>query len=133
MDRDTIEIQLTPTERSLLLRYGYPFAQIERALKACSASKAIEIVRTSTFWYHSTSPRPRLSPVEFLPALADFLPKIRAGYRRRNLPASLAFASNCVLAFVLPDSLLVRAIDDSCILVLRHQFLFGHRLLLFSE
>ena len=41
MARDTIDIQLTPTERSLLLRYGYPFAQIEQALKAC---KAIEIV-----------------------------------------------------------------------------------------
>jgi hypothetical protein len=44
MARDTIDIQLTPTERSLLLRYGYPFAQIEQALKACLASKAIEIV-----------------------------------------------------------------------------------------
>jgi hypothetical protein len=44
MPRDAIEMQLTPAERSLLLRYGYPFARIERALKACSASKAIEIV-----------------------------------------------------------------------------------------
>lgn len=44
MPRDTIEMQLTPAERALLLRYGYPFAQIEHALKACSASKAIEIV-----------------------------------------------------------------------------------------
>jgi hypothetical protein len=44
MPRDAIEMELTPAERSLLLRYGYPFAQIERALKACSASNAIEIV-----------------------------------------------------------------------------------------
>ena len=44
MVRETIDIELTPTERALLLRYGYPFAQIERALKACSASKAIETV-----------------------------------------------------------------------------------------
>jgi hypothetical protein len=43
MARDTIDIQLTPMERSLLLRYGYPFAQMEQALKACLASKAIEI------------------------------------------------------------------------------------------
>lgn len=44
MARATIDIQLTPTERSLLLRYGYPFAQIEQALKTCSASKAVELV-----------------------------------------------------------------------------------------
>ena len=49
MARETIDIQLTPTERSLLLRYGYPFAQIERALKACSASKAIESVPMDRF------------------------------------------------------------------------------------
>lgn len=46
---DAIDIQLTPMERSLLLRYGYPFAQIEQALKACSASKAIEIVPMDRF------------------------------------------------------------------------------------
>ena len=49
MPRDTIEMQLTPAERSLLLRYGYPFAQIEQALKACSASKAIEVVPIDRF------------------------------------------------------------------------------------
>ena len=49
MARDTIDIELTPAERSLLLRYGYPFAQIEQALKACSASKAIETVPMDRF------------------------------------------------------------------------------------
>jgi hypothetical protein len=49
MARDTIDLQLTPTERSLLLRYGYPFPQIERALKARSASKAVEIVPLDRF------------------------------------------------------------------------------------
>ena len=44
MERETIDIQLTAEERSLLLRYGYPFAQIEQALKACEASRDIEIV-----------------------------------------------------------------------------------------
>jgi hypothetical protein len=44
MPRDAIAMQLTPAERSLLLRHGYPFARIEQALNACSASKAIEIV-----------------------------------------------------------------------------------------
>jgi len=49
MARDSIDLQLTPTERSLLLRYGYPFARIEQALKARSASKAIEIVPMDRF------------------------------------------------------------------------------------
>jgi hypothetical protein len=49
MAREPIAIQLTPTERSLLLRFGYPFAQIEQALQAVSASKAIEIVPLDGF------------------------------------------------------------------------------------
>lgn len=49
MDREVIEIPLTPEERSLLLRYGYPFARIEQALKACEASRHIEIVPIDCF------------------------------------------------------------------------------------
>jgi hypothetical protein len=49
MVRETIDIELTPIERSLLLRYGYPFDQIEQALRACSASKAIETVPMDRF------------------------------------------------------------------------------------
>lgn len=49
MDREVIEIQLTAEERSLLLRYGYPFARIEHALKACVSSRDIEIVPMDTF------------------------------------------------------------------------------------
>ena len=49
MDRDVIEIQLTPEERSLLLRYGYPFEGIEHALKARDSSPAIEIIPMDTF------------------------------------------------------------------------------------
>ena len=44
MDCNFIEVQLTPEERSLLLRYGYPFEQIEQALKACQSSGNIEII-----------------------------------------------------------------------------------------
>lgn len=44
MDREVVEIQLTSAERSLLLRYGYPFERIKHALKACSKSDAIELV-----------------------------------------------------------------------------------------
>ena len=44
MPRETIDIQLTPEERSLLLRHGYPFQRIEQALKACESSRDIDIV-----------------------------------------------------------------------------------------
>jgi hydroxypyruvate isomerase len=49
MTRETIDIQLTPEERSLLLRYGYPFEQIEQALKACESIREIEIVPMDRF------------------------------------------------------------------------------------
>ena len=49
MKRGTIEIQLTPEERFLLLRHGYPFERIEHALKACEASSDIEIVPMDCF------------------------------------------------------------------------------------
>jgi len=49
MEQTTIDIQLTPEERSLLLRYGYPFEQIEHALKACEASPDIEIIPMDCF------------------------------------------------------------------------------------
>jgi hypothetical protein len=44
MERETIDIQLTPEECTLLMRYGYPFARIVKALKACESSRDIEIV-----------------------------------------------------------------------------------------
>lgn len=49
MARESIDMQLTPRERSLLLRYGYPFARIKGALEACSASKTSEIVPLDRF------------------------------------------------------------------------------------
>lgn len=49
MQRETIDIQLTAEERSLLLQHGYPFEQIEQALKACSSSRDIEIVPMDRF------------------------------------------------------------------------------------
>ncbi len=49
MAREMIDIQLTPEERSLLMRYGYPFEQIQRALKACESSREIEIVPMDSF------------------------------------------------------------------------------------
>ena len=49
MERETIDIQLTAEERSLLLQHGYPFEQIEQALKACASSRDIEIVPMDRF------------------------------------------------------------------------------------
>lgn len=44
MANPTIVIELTPKERKLILRYGYPFDQIKEALLAVSSSKQIETV-----------------------------------------------------------------------------------------
>jgi hypothetical protein len=49
MDRDFIEVQLTPEERLLILRHGYPFEQIEQALKACESSRQIEVIPMDPF------------------------------------------------------------------------------------
>lgn len=49
MNRETIELELTPEERALILRYGYPFDDIRKALEARKASKAIETVPISAF------------------------------------------------------------------------------------
>ena len=49
MERETVDMQLTPEERSLLLRYGYPFDRIKKALKACESSDDIEIVPMDSF------------------------------------------------------------------------------------
>ena len=49
MARDFIDVQLTHEERSLILRYGYPFEQIEQALKACASSRDSEIIAMDLF------------------------------------------------------------------------------------
>ena len=49
MDRDVIEIQFTPAERSLILHYGYPFEKIEQALKACESSRNVETIPVDLF------------------------------------------------------------------------------------
>jgi hypothetical protein len=44
MARSMIAMELTPRERKLILRYGYPFDQIKQTLLAVSSSKRIETV-----------------------------------------------------------------------------------------
>lgn len=39
-----IDIEFTPRERTLILRYGYPFDQIKSALLAVASSKRVETV-----------------------------------------------------------------------------------------
>ena len=49
MDREVIEIELTPEERALIMKYGYPFEGIEGSLKSCQDSEGIETVPIDTF------------------------------------------------------------------------------------
>jgi len=49
MTRESVDVQLTPDERALLLKYGYPFERIETALKACESSNDIEVVPLDCF------------------------------------------------------------------------------------
>ena len=44
-----IDIELTLRERTLILRYGYPFDQIKQAMLAASSSKRIETVSLDEF------------------------------------------------------------------------------------
>ena len=55
MARETIDIQLPHQERTLLMRYGYPFECIEQSLNACGSSGNIEIVTSSTASGHASS------------------------------------------------------------------------------
>jgi hypothetical protein len=45
-----IEIELTPEERKLLLRYGYPFEPIAEALRNCAKSRRLETIPMSPFY-----------------------------------------------------------------------------------
>jgi len=67
MHRDVIEMELTHEERTLLLRYGYPFDRIRAALEACQASMRIETVPLDAFELNQLMALPFLSvvPAEF--------------------------------------------------------------------
>jgi hypothetical protein len=49
MQREAIEVELSPEERSLILRYGYPFDRIKQALEVRQKSRTIEIVPLDAF------------------------------------------------------------------------------------
>ena len=49
MEREVIEVELSPEERSLILRYGYPFDRITQVLEAHQKSRMIEIVPLDAF------------------------------------------------------------------------------------
>ena len=49
MAKATIDIQLTPKERALILRYGYPFDRIKKALVAVASSKEVETVSLDAY------------------------------------------------------------------------------------
>jgi hypothetical protein len=43
-ERESVEVELSQEDRSLILRYGYPFERIEGALKALESSSTVETV-----------------------------------------------------------------------------------------
>ena len=43
--RATVEVELSPRDRSLILDYGYPFDRIEAAVRAVVNSPRIELVQ----------------------------------------------------------------------------------------
>jgi hypothetical protein len=45
----TERIQLTPEERELILRHGYPFDRLARALRRHSSSEAVRTISMSEF------------------------------------------------------------------------------------
>ena len=49
MANRTIDIELTPKERALILRYGYPFDRIKKALVAVASSKEVETVSLDAY------------------------------------------------------------------------------------
>jgi hypothetical protein len=49
MAKATIDIQLTPKERALILSHGYPFDQIKNALMAVASSKEVETVSLDVY------------------------------------------------------------------------------------
>ena len=48
MAEKTIKVQLTVGERSLILRHGYPFDRLARALNAAAKSEAIKTIGIRT-------------------------------------------------------------------------------------
>lgn len=44
MAHPTVDIELTPRERALILRYGYPFDHIKQALQAVASSQHAETI-----------------------------------------------------------------------------------------
>jgi hypothetical protein len=48
-ERGTVEVELSPEDRSLILRYGYPFERIATALKALEGKVTVEIVALDRF------------------------------------------------------------------------------------
>ncbi|WP_397570289.1 hypothetical protein [Schlesneria sp. T3-172] len=49
MKPKTIDIELTPSERKLLMRHGYPFEGIAKALQRVESSRNIELIPMSPF------------------------------------------------------------------------------------
>ncbi|MFN6103756.1 MAG: hypothetical protein ACK5EA_04790 [Planctomycetaceae bacterium] len=49
MKHECVDIEFTPRERFLILKYGYPFEGISASLKALTKSRCVELVSVSRF------------------------------------------------------------------------------------
>jgi hypothetical protein len=49
MAQEHIEIELLPEERAIILRHGYPFERLEKAVKAIPPDRAVGTVRMSAY------------------------------------------------------------------------------------
>ena len=50
VERDTIEIELLPEQRELILKYGYPFPDERKQLQRHASSSDIEVLTINPFY-----------------------------------------------------------------------------------
>ena len=48
--RESVDVELSQEERALILQYGYPFPQIEDAVRAFNESSSVETVALDRFY-----------------------------------------------------------------------------------
>ena len=48
--REIVDVELSQEDRALILQYGYPFAQIEDAVRALDGSSSLETVVLDRFY-----------------------------------------------------------------------------------
>ncbi len=94
MERDVIDIEFTPQERKLILRYGYPFEGIQQAFQACQASNQIETIPVEAFELEPTTATRRCPSVTFA----------SPSMRRKAAQSSRGNCSTCATGWKPPNA-----------------------------